>query len=179
MAHHKLPQVKLTLLQEGRSFKDKQAWEEYLDSMGISAPRHRLIAPEGALVGSLLARGLAVARDDAGQFKVFRHALGWIHAERNLNKWVPLNDPHLKQIAWVRCQIWALYADLKAYKTDPGLQTPSFRAEIRQRFQELCRTRTPYQTLNGHLKRLLASQDELAAGTGRSPPTLAQQPQRT
>ena len=92
---------------------------------------------------------------------MFRHALCWIHAERNINKLVPLNDTHAKQIAWVRCQIWDLYADLKAYKTDPRLQNPTFQEEIRQRFRELCRTRTAYQTLNGHLKRLLASQDEL------------------
>ncbi len=164
MAHHKLPQAKLNLLQEGRSFEDKQAWEKYLDSVGISAPRHRLITTEGALVGSLLARGFPVAMgivsDDAGQFNGFRPALCWIHAERNINQWVPLNDTHAKQIAWVRCQIWDLYADLKAYKTDPRLQNPTFQEEIRQRFRELCRTRTMYQTLNGHLKRLLASQDE-------------------
>jgi hypothetical protein len=165
MAEHKLPQVKLNLLQEGRSFEDKDAWEGYLKSVGISGPRHRLIATEGALVGSLLARGFPVAMgivsDDAGQFNVFRHALCWIHAERNINKLVPLNATHAKQIAWVRCQIWDLYADLKAYKTDPTLQNPTFQEEIRQRFRELCRTRTTYQTLNGHLKRLLASQDEL------------------
>jgi hypothetical protein len=165
MAHHKLPQVKLNLLQEGRSFEDKDAWEEYLKSVGISAPRHKLIATEGALVGSLLARGfpvdMGIVSDDAGQFNVFRHVLCWIHAERNINKLVPLNDTHAKQIAWVRCQIWDLYADLKAYKTDPTLQNPTFQNEIRQRFRELCRTRTTYQTLNGHLKRLLASQDEL------------------
>ena len=68
-------------------------------------------------------------------------------AKRNINKLVPLNDTHAKQIAWVRCQIWDLYADLKAYKTDPTLQNPTFQEEIRQRFRELCRTRTTYQTL--------------------------------
>jgi hypothetical protein len=55
------PRSKLNLLQEGRSFEDQQAWEGYLKSVGISAPRHRLIATEGALVGSLLARGFPVA----------------------------------------------------------------------------------------------------------------------
>jgi hypothetical protein len=69
---------------------------------------------------------------------------------------VPLNDTHAKQIAWVRSQIWDLYADLKAYQTDPLLQKPSVHNEIRQRFQEVC----PYQTLTGHLKPLLAAQDE-------------------
>jgi len=91
MAQHKLPQVKLNLLEEGRSFEDKDAWEGYLQGVGICGPRHRLIATEGALVGSLLAHGFPVAMgivsDDAGQFNVFRHALCWIHAERNINKW--------------------------------------------------------------------------------------------
>jgi hypothetical protein len=94
MAHHKLPQAKLNLLQEGRSFEDKDAWEEYLKSIGISAPRHRLIATEGALVGSLLARGfplaMGVVSDDAGQFNVFRHALCWIHARSATSiNWCP------------------------------------------------------------------------------------------
>ena len=166
MAHHKLPQVKLNLLQEGQSFEDKDAWEEYLKSVGISAPRHRLVATEGALVGSLLARGFPV---DMGIASRRCRAVQRVPpcpmldpcAKRNINKLVPLNDTHAKQIAWVRCQIWDLYADLKAYKTDPALQNPTFQEEIRQRFRELCRTRTTYQTLNGHLKRLLASQDEL------------------
>jgi transposase IS66 family protein len=166
MAQHKLPQVKLNLLQEGRGFADKQAWEEYLKSVGISAPRHRLIATEGALVGSLLARGFPVAMGIASRRcravqRVPPCPVLDSRAKRNLNQLVPLNDTHARQIAWVRCQIWDLYADLKAYKTDPGLQNPTFQNEIRQRFKELCRTRTAYQTLNGHLKRLLASQDEL------------------
>ncbi len=164
MAEHQLPPAKLNLLEEGRRFEDKQAWEGYLKGVGISAPRHWQMATEGALMGSLLARGFPVAMgivsDDAGQFNGFRPALCWIHAERNINQRVPLNATQAKQIAWVRCQIWDLYADLKAYKTDPRLQNPAFQEEIRQRFRELCRTRTTYQTPNEHLKRLLGSQEE-------------------
>ena len=92
---------------------------------------------------------------------MFRHALCWIHVERTINKLVPLNPTHAKHIDWVRCQIWDLYADLKAYKTEEALRTPQFREEIRGRFEELCRTRTEYQTLNGHLKRLARNQEEL------------------
>ena len=165
MAQHKLPACKLKLLEEGKSFAGKREWEAYLQQVGISGPRHVKIATEGALTGSLLAHGfpvtMGIVSDDAGQFDVFRHALCWIHAERNINKLVPLNPTHAKHIAWVRCQIWDLYADLKAYKTDASLQTPAFQAEIRQRFAELCRTRTDYQTLNEHLKRLARSQEEL------------------
>jgi hypothetical protein len=96
-----------------------------------------------------------------GQFNVFRHALCWMHAERNINKLVPLNPTHAKHIDWVRCQIWDLYADLKAYKIEEAFQTPQFREEIRSRFDELCRTRTNYETLNGHLKRLARNKEEL------------------
>jgi len=165
MAQHKLSQVKLRCLEEGKSFKDKAEWETYLKSVGINGPRHILIATEGALMGSLLAHGfrstMGIVSDDAGQFNVFRHALCWIHAERNINKRVSFNDTHAKPIAWVRTQLWDLYADLKAFKTDPSLQHPAFQEEIRERFRELCRTRTNYQMLNGHLKRLLANEAEL------------------
>lgn len=166
LAQHQLPPVKLNLLQAGRSFADQHAWEGYLKSVGISAPRHRLIATAGALVGSLLARGFPVAMGIASRRcravqRVPPCPVLDPRAPRNINQRVPLNATHAKPIAWVRCQIWDLYADLKAYQTDPRLQHPTFPEEIRQRFRELCRTRTLYQTLNGHLKRLLASQDEL------------------
>jgi len=165
MAQHKLPMCKLALLEEGKSFAGKQEWEAYLQQVGISGPRHVRIASEGALTGSLLAHGfpatMGIVSDDAGQFNVFRHALCWIHAERNINKLVPLTPTHAKHIDWARCQIWDLYADLKAYKTDASLQTPEFQTEVRERFDELCRTHTNYQTLNEHLKRLARSKEEL------------------
>jgi len=89
MEKHKLPQTKLKLLEEGRQFADKTAWEAYLKEVGITGPTHIRIATEGALTGSLLAYGfpkkMGVVSDDAGQFNVFRHALCWIHAERNIN----------------------------------------------------------------------------------------------
>ena len=173
MAQHKLPACKLKLLEacaersrsKGKSFADKQEWDAYLRQVGITGPRHIRIATEGALTGSLLAHGfpatMGIVSDDAGQFNVFRHALCWIHAERNINKLVPLNPTQAKHIAWTRCQIWELYADLKAYKSGASLQTPAFQEEIRERFDELCRTRTDYQTLNEHLKRLARSKEEL------------------
>ena len=165
MAQHKLPANKLNRLEEGKRFANLPEWKAYLQQVGITGPRHIQIATEGALTGSLLAHGfsatMGIVSDDAGQFNVFRHALCWIHAERNINKLVPLNPTHAKHIAWVRCQLWDLYAGLKAYKTDASLQTPEFQEEIRSRFAELCRTRTDYQTLNEHLKRLARNQEEL------------------
>ncbi|MBT8419738.1 MAG: transposase [Gammaproteobacteria bacterium] len=165
MALNKLPKGKLELLEEGKSFPDEQTWKNYLEGLGITGSRHIRIATEGALMGCILARGLSedmgIMSDDAGQFNIFRHALCWIHAERNINKLVPLNDTHAKHIHWVRSQIWDLYAALKAYKMDKSLQTPTFQEEIRARFDEMCRTRTDYATLNGHLKRLATNKTEL------------------
>ncbi len=165
MARNKLPKYKLELLEEGKSFPDKQAWKDYLKKVGITGPRHVQIATEGALTGSLLAhvlpKDIGIMSDDAGQFNIFRHALCWLHAERNINKLVPLNDTHTRHISWVRSQLWDLYADLRAYKTDKSLQTKAFQEEIHARFDEMSRTRTLYATLNGHLKRLAANKTEL------------------
>ncbi len=165
MARHLLPKGKLKLLEAGKHFENQSAWEAYLKEVGITGSTHLRIATEGALIGSLLSHGfpemMGIISDDAGQFNVFRHALCWIHAERTINKLIPLNPTHTKQIHWVRCQIWDLYADLKAYKTDKALQTPEFQTEIRARFDELSTTRTDYQILNGHLKRLAGNKEEL------------------
>jgi hypothetical protein len=165
MVRHKLPQARCDRLDEGRRFGDRSEWEAYLREVGLVGPRHVRIATEGALMGSVLDHGvsaqLGIVSDDAGQFNVFRHALCWIHNERNITELVPLNSTHAKHMEWVRCQIWDLYADLKAYKTDPALQTAAFREEIEARFDELCRTRTAYQTLNERLKRMACNKAEL------------------
>lgn len=46
-------------------------------------------------MGGLLAQGIpahfSIISDDAGQFNVFDHALCWIHAERIINRLIPLN----------------------------------------------------------------------------------------
>ena len=56
---------------------------EALEPLSLHTPRHRRIATEGALLGVLAERGLserlAIISDDAGQFKVLRHGLCWIH----------------------------------------------------------------------------------------------------
>jgi len=88
--------------------------------------RHRRIATEGALLGSLLAHGfspeLAIVSDDAGQFDILLHGLCWVHAERLVHKLISLNAAHREDIARVRGQIWSLYADLDAYKDNPPLR---------------------------------------------------------
>ena len=163
LAHQKLPkrlQASLNTVQVDLDNQD--AWDHWLTAQGITRSRHRKIVTEGALIGGLLAQGiprdLVIMSDDAGQFNVFDHALCWIHAERVINRLIPLNEGHEKAVNWVREQLWQLYADIKGYKLNPQ---PAQADEIRARFEELCRTQTCYATLNQALKRLEDNQQEL------------------
>jgi hypothetical protein len=163
LAQQKLPKpLQAALSAQTVDIENEQDWDQWLTAQGIQRPRHRQIVTEGALMGGLLAQGipsdLVILSDDAGQFNVFDHALCWIHAERIINRLVPLNEAHEKAVNWVREQIWQLYADIKSYKTHPE---PGQAEEIRARFEELCRTTTCYATLNQALKRLGDNQHEL------------------
>jgi len=96
--------------------------------------------------------------DDAGQFNVLRHGLCWVHTERLIHKLIPLNETHRQAIAQVRGQVWALYADLKAYKQQP---TEAKKVELAARFDTIFTSRTPFETLNQLLKRIYRNKAEL------------------
>ena len=137
-------------------------WFALLDSLLIIKPRHRRIATEGALLGSILHHGLcnniAIVSDDAGQFNILAHALCWIHTERLIHKLVPLNDAHRQDIARVRDQVWCFYRALKDYKTHP---CEAQHKHLEQRFDEIFTQQTCYQLLNQTLKRIHANKAEL------------------
>ncbi|UOA09881.1 hypothetical protein [Methylobacter sp. S3L5C] len=126
-------------------------WQKWLDQQGIKNQQHRRIISEGALMEGLLAQGiyssLSIVSDDAGQFNVFDHALCWIHAERIINRLIPLNSEHVKAVADTREQLWQIYPDLKAYKLGST-------EDIKPQFQSMCSTKTAYLTLNLALKRM-------------------------
>jgi len=163
MEQHKLPNTLLAGLDDKPLRIETQTdWEAWLDKHLIDSPRHRRIITEGTLIGGLLAQGipvnLAIISDDAGQFNVFDHALCWIHAERGINRLIPLNDEHVKAVDVVRDQLWQIYRDLKAYKCNP---TATQAEDLKQRFSMMCCTKTAYATLNQVLKRLGNNQHEL------------------
>ena len=143
-------------------FADKAAWENHLKALGMDTPRYRRMATEGALLGSLselhIAQHLAIISDDAGQFNVLIHGLCWVHAERLVHKMLPLNDQHRVDIARVRSQIWALYADLKSYKAQP---VEELKAPLKKRFDEIFTQKTSYTSLNRLLLRLHQNKSEL------------------
>ena len=88
-------------LYKNKIFKNETRWNNFLKRHNIKLDRHKRIATEGALIGSITYHGfnpeLAIISDDAGQFKVFLHGLCWVHAERTIQKIIGFND-HQNQL---------------------------------------------------------------------------------
>jgi len=149
-----------------RCFVDQAAWSAHLDRLGISAlkvtPDPVMVATEGALWGSVKAHGLladtVIVSDDAGQFRVGRHGLCWVHCERLVHKLDTFTDENRAAQATVRGLIWDFYRDLKAYRCAPTRQR---KAALRARFDRIFRRRTGFVTLDRLLARLRANKAEL------------------
>ena len=164
MEQHKLPKVPLMQLRchLGQRLATEKAWNELLEGLSIDKARHRRIATEGALLGSVLDHGLCddlvIVSDDAGQFDVLLHALCWVHAERLVHKLIPLNESHREDIARVRGQIWDLYRDLKTFKGQPD---QALQDGLAQQFDAIFTQQTSYATLNRTLKSIHRNKAEL------------------
>ncbi len=96
--------------------------------------------------------------DDAGQFNIFRHALCWVHIERNISKLIGEDGKRAEAIALIRGQLWNLYEKLKIYKENPGERK---KKRIEEQFDRLCQQKTCYQLLNLQLKKIRESKQEL------------------
>ncbi len=149
-----------------RRFADDGTWRAHLEELSISAradhPDPLRIATEGALWGSIVARGrltdTVILSDDAGQFDVGHHALCWVHAERLVHQLDAVTQHRQQAKERIQARIWWLYADLKGYRRDP---TPEAKRALRARFNRLFKTRTGFVTLDRLLARLQANRDEL------------------
>jgi hypothetical protein len=149
-----------------KRFADVAAWRAHLEALGLDrlkvAPDPVKLATEAALWGSVCAHGLladaAIVSDEAGQFRIGRHALCWVHAERLVHRLIPRNEPQRRAVELVRQLIWWFYADLKAYKRDP---CPRRRAALRARFDRIFRRRTGFVALDRLLARLHGRKEEL------------------
>lgn len=137
-------------------------WAHYLDRLGITDERHRRITTEAALLGGLVDTGLhpmlAIVSDGAGQFDILEHGLCWVHTERLVHKLIPSNDAQRREQERLRGEIWAYYADLKAYRTAPAPQTS---AALTTRFDTLFGQRTGWATLDRLLRRIRQHKDDL------------------
>jgi len=164
MKEQKLPYRQLNLFEEEVVVTDKTSWDAHLQKLGLTTERHKRIATEGALVGSVLSHGvspeLVILSDDAGQFNVagFLNALCWVHAERTISKLIPFADTNREAQERVRGQIWEFYQDLKAFKLAPHAEK---KLSLEVGFDEIFTQKTCFQTLNLALKRLYQNKHEL------------------
>lgn len=146
----------------GATFPGKELWDAFLTENGITQKRHRKIATEGALIGSIVEYGisdnLVIVSDDAGQFNVLVHALCWVHTERLIGKIVPFTDKAKQDLEMVKDQIWTLYRGLKEYKLNPNSKD---KQRMEDKFDEIFTTETDSATLNEALKRIRRNKDEL------------------
>ena len=147
-------------------FADQATWLAHLDRLGITkldvTPDPVRVATEGALWGSVQSHKFlcdaVVLSDDAGQFNVGHHALGWVHAERLVHKLDTFTCMHRAAQTCVRGLIWNYYASLKAYRLKPS---PHRAGALRARFDRIFLRRTGFVTLDRLLKRLHANRAEL------------------
>src|SRR4029077_10717978 len=120
------------------------------------------VASEGASWGSVQAHEFlcdaVVLSDDAGQFKIGRHALCWVHAERLVHQLDTFTDKHRAAQTKVRGLIWDYYGDLRAYRLRPSQRRAS---TLRARFDRIFLRRTGFATLDRLLARLHANKSEL------------------
>jgi len=159
----KLAQAVIERLTAGTApLTDKAPWQAFLASRDVTDERHVRIATEGALLGSLIARGvspeLIVLSDGAGQFDILVHALCWLHIERPLARLVPHNEKHRAAIEESRQGIWDLYAGLKAYRQAPS---PMTRDALAAEFDALVARRTDYPSIDLVLKSMAADRAQL------------------
>jgi hypothetical protein len=162
MRQERMPKAMLDKIKQNkRIFDNKEIYIRNLSRANIKTERLLKVAIEGALIGSVLLHGfsidLKIISDDAGQFNIFQHALCWIHAERLINRLVPLNKNQAETIETVLNKFWIIYADIKAYKLNPCQEE---KKRITKCFDELCATESSYP-LKDALQRLARNKKEL------------------
>ncbi len=163
MVDERLPKSPLALLRNhsAKKFGDNEQWQDHLDNLGITTPRHVKIATEGALLGSVLCqipKGLVIVSDDAGQFNILNHALCWIHAERTLAKLIVPSTIKQKILEDIREEVWQFYDELKLYKESPNQKD---KIRLQEKFDTIFTQQTKFQLLNLALERLHANKNEL------------------
>ena len=168
MESHKLPKSKLSQLSKyiiknkGKIFENKQAWLNFLQTLGITQKSHIKVTTEGVLLGSFFFhdfnKNLVIVSDNAGQFDVLQHALCWVHAERTIEKLLGFSEHRKQLIVSVRDDIWKLYSGLKDYQDKP---TADLKSKLEQKFDEIFKQKTGYASLDLALKRIFNNKSEL------------------
>ena len=151
---------------EIRVFASEKSWLAHLENLGFDKiktnPDPVRIASEGAVWGRIqtmgLLEGVVIVSDGAGQFKIGKHALCWVHSERLVYKLIPVTIEHQKAQDKIRKRIWWLYADLKEYCRGP---TKKRKRELQRRFDNIFTSKTGFTLLDRQLKRLHAQKEDM------------------
>jgi len=151
-------------------------WAAYLNRLGICDERHRSIATEAGLLGGLVAKARGQRHpSDAGHRQRWRRAVRSPGARPVLGAYRAIgaqadsvqhcparNAAQRGEQERLRGEIWAYYADLKAYRAAPA---PEEAAALSARFESLFGQRTGWATLDrirqhkGDLLRVLVRPD--------------------
>jgi Transposase IS66 family len=149
---------------QGQAFGSQMEWWQHLLRCSINIFDRPLLQTlnEAATWGAIRHHGLmentVVVSDDAGQFRIARHALCWVHAERHLQKLMPASPKQAQAVELVREAIWCFYRSLKLWKQSP---TPGAEASFRRQFNRIFGQHTGYKDLDALLARLARRKDEL------------------
>ncbi len=144
-------------------FPNRKAWEDFMDDIGLEEhPKLRQTISAAMLYGSLVHHGfdrhMVTFSDGARQFDVFDHAQCWLHAERPLDKVIPVNEHQANAQYWCLNWFWDIYRDLKAFKVAPSEEMAN---KIRQGFDSLVHTQTNCSELQAALGGLEVVKEEL------------------
>ncbi len=136
-------------------YKDKSAWDDFIKKVGVSTEKQIKILTEAALIGSIIDHGfntnLVIVSDEAGQFDVFLHSLCWIHAERKINRIIPINDLEAEIIKTLEGDIWEFYQKLKEYKKNPDEKQAD---KLSIEFDDIINKRSDFENVNKALDNL-------------------------
>lgn len=144
-------------------FSDEVTWNEWLDKQALGTTQRR-IATEAVLWSSLLhydvLGDLAIISDDAPQFKIigFVNGLCWVHAERRVNRLIPLNRHQRTAQEQVQDEIWTFYQDLKSYRQAPHGRR---RKRLEREFDRLFTQSTGWPQLDEALLAIHAKREHL------------------
>ena len=142
--------------ESNRKFDNEEEWNEFLKMVGIRKESHIRIVTEAALVASILShdfnKDMVILSDEAGQFDVFLHALCWIHAERKIDRLIPVNDYDKNIIEDIQGQMWQLYDELKSYKNNP---CEIDKIKISEQFDKIFTHKTEFKMINKALQAIL------------------------
>jgi hypothetical protein len=129
---------------EGKVFKDRESWEEFLKKKKINKEVDCRIVTEGALIGGCFSLGigldaLPIISDAAPQFMLFINGLCWIHEERHYRKLIPISEKEREELEKIRSEIWIFYEALKTYQKNPKeIQKDHLSKEFDRIFSQNC-----------------------------------------